>query len=267
MRPMIRIGDRGEDVRYLQQTLRDVHGFALGVDGIFGRLTREAVFQIQHRSALSVDGIVGPKTWAVVEGAEAERPPLPNDEYLRAAVLMAESLIGIREDPPESNRGPMVDKIIRSVGLEPPAQWCQAFCYYVHFLAADKLGGATTCPRTARCSTGWRKAVQGGLWTWTPIEAAPPPIEGGEIFMRVRGGFPRTPGEADEAREAAALVRAGRNLPGHAGIVTHEGGGKLYTVEGNTNGRGSATGDGGYRRYISWSDPRLVGVYRPGIVR
>lgn len=265
MRPTISIGSRSEDVRFLQQTLRDVYGFALGADGIFGRLTREAVFQFQHLKALAVDGVVGPKTWAALSSGEAaEQPPLPDDEYLRAVVLFAESLVGTREDPPESNRGPVVDKIIRSTGLEPPAQWCQAFCYYVHDQAAKKLGGATTCPKTARCSTGWHRAVRDGLWTWTPEDGGTPDIMGGEIFMRVRGGLPRSGGEANDAREAAALVRAFKNLPGHAEVVTHIEGRRLKTVGGNTSGGGSATGDGVYRRWIDLDDPRLVGVYRPG---
>lgn len=42
------IGDRGEEVRLLQKTLRD-EGYEVGpVDGIYGRLTRDAVAKVQE---------------------------------------------------------------------------------------------------------------------------------------------------------------------------------------------------------------------------
>lgn len=262
MRPTIEIGDRGEDVRFLQEILRDAHNFALGADGIFGRRTREAVFQFQNRVALSVDGIVGPKTWSALLSGKVDRPDLPADEYLRGVVVFAESLVGTLEDPPESNRGLVVDRIIRSTGLQPPAQWCMAFCYHVHFTAAERMGGRTSCPRTARCSTAWHRASKGGLWTWVPGQGTPD-IQGGEVFMRVRGGRARSEGEREDFRDSAALVRAGKNLSGHVGVITHRDNGRVYTIEGNTNGRGSATGDGVYRRWIDLDDPRMVGIFRP----
>ena len=63
------MGARGDQVKYLQQTLLRV-GYSVGpagVDGIFGRDTEGAVraFQGDH-PPLTVDGIVGPKTWAAL---------------------------------------------------------------------------------------------------------------------------------------------------------------------------------------------------------
>ena len=37
-------------------------------DGIFGRLTEEAVKEVQRKYGLVVDGIVGPQTWEIISG-------------------------------------------------------------------------------------------------------------------------------------------------------------------------------------------------------
>jgi len=66
-RPTVRRGSRGRTVEYLQQLLRK-HGFVLAVDGIFGPATEKAVIEFQKKKGLVADGIVGPKTWAALEG-------------------------------------------------------------------------------------------------------------------------------------------------------------------------------------------------------
>lgn len=54
---------RGEDVKILQQRLNAL-GFNCGnADGIFGRKTQEMVKSFQRNKGLSVDGIVGNKSW------------------------------------------------------------------------------------------------------------------------------------------------------------------------------------------------------------
>lgn len=50
-------GSRGEEVKTLQGKLN------LIADGIFGPITEEAVEAFQKANGLTVDGIVGPKTW------------------------------------------------------------------------------------------------------------------------------------------------------------------------------------------------------------
>lgn len=54
----IKRGSKGETVKVLQRKLN------LLADGIFGNLTEEAVREFQKSKGLTVDGIVGPKTWA-----------------------------------------------------------------------------------------------------------------------------------------------------------------------------------------------------------
>lgn len=55
-------GCRGDDVKKLQRALK------LYEDGIFGKLTEEAVKQFQAKYGLVADGIVGPHTWALIQG-------------------------------------------------------------------------------------------------------------------------------------------------------------------------------------------------------
>jgi len=67
-RPTLRIGDRGEDVRVLQQALAD-QGFLSGnVGGIFGNGTMRAVKSFQMSVGLTADGVVGPGTWTALLG-------------------------------------------------------------------------------------------------------------------------------------------------------------------------------------------------------
>lgn len=53
-------GDKGSEVRTLQGYLNLIQ------DGVFGALTEEAVKMFQNVHYLTDDGIVGPKTWAVL---------------------------------------------------------------------------------------------------------------------------------------------------------------------------------------------------------
>ncbi|HHX67282.1 MAG TPA: peptidoglycan-binding protein [Gallicola sp.] len=63
-RNMLKMGDRGEDVRKLQLALMFL-GFDLrtyGADGIYGSETESAVRSFQKKHTLVVDGIAGPET-------------------------------------------------------------------------------------------------------------------------------------------------------------------------------------------------------------
>ena len=76
---MPRKGDEGDDVAAIQDMLLDL-GYDLGktgankngVDGDFGAKTDAAVRDFQKKNGLSVDGIVGPKTYAALRAAEAD---------------------------------------------------------------------------------------------------------------------------------------------------------------------------------------------------
>lgn len=64
----IRKGCRGDEVATLQRKLN------LIADGIFGSITDEAVRDFQQAHALTVDGIVGPKTWAALGITSTAQP-------------------------------------------------------------------------------------------------------------------------------------------------------------------------------------------------
>ncbi|MGB7924045.1 MAG: peptidoglycan-binding protein [Pyrinomonadaceae bacterium] len=59
------IGDRGQQVRRLQEKLNEL-GEELEVDGIFGMNTHAAVVSFQARNNLAPDGVVGPRTRAAL---------------------------------------------------------------------------------------------------------------------------------------------------------------------------------------------------------
>ena len=64
----IRKGCRGADVKTLQRALHLIE------DGIFGNLTDEAVRAFQQANGLSVDGVVGEKTWAALGVSDGDTP-------------------------------------------------------------------------------------------------------------------------------------------------------------------------------------------------
>ena len=62
-------GSSGDEVKKLQRTLNS-KGYSLTVDGVFGKNTQSAVKDYQKKNGLSVDGIVGTRTWTSLNGAE-----------------------------------------------------------------------------------------------------------------------------------------------------------------------------------------------------
>lgn len=64
--PTIRMGTcagKSQTVKTLQ-TMLNVFGYGLAVDGCWGPLTQAAVLDFQRKQKIDVDGIVGPITWA-----------------------------------------------------------------------------------------------------------------------------------------------------------------------------------------------------------
>ncbi|QRN99508.1 peptidoglycan-binding protein [Archangium violaceum] len=73
--PTLKLGSSGASVKTLQQALAKA-GFSPGaVDGQFGPKTAAAVKAFQSAKGLVADGIVGPKTWARLNGAAAPSAP------------------------------------------------------------------------------------------------------------------------------------------------------------------------------------------------
>lgn len=64
--PTLVYGMRGENVRTLQKALNAM-GARIEEDGVFGTNTRAAVITFQAQAGLQTDGIVGERTWQVIE--------------------------------------------------------------------------------------------------------------------------------------------------------------------------------------------------------
>lgn len=64
---VVQSGAKGSTVRDVQRQLI-LKGYRIADDGDFGPKTREAVCEFQRQSRLTVDGKVGPNTWAALFG-------------------------------------------------------------------------------------------------------------------------------------------------------------------------------------------------------
>ena len=62
-RPTIKEGDRGQDVKDLQDELRNKYKYGCRNDGYFDSLTAQCVQHYQATHALEIDGVVGKNTW------------------------------------------------------------------------------------------------------------------------------------------------------------------------------------------------------------
>ena len=89
-RPTLRKGSKGEYVTLLQTMLinRGYSCGAWGADGSFGNATDLAVRLFQEAKGLTVDGIVGPKTWAALDAV----PDAP------AALTYTVTIMGLTKD-------------------------------------------------------------------------------------------------------------------------------------------------------------------------
>lgn len=56
-------GDKGEEVKTLQQLLKDTGHYTKPIDGKFGASTKDAVKKFQNEKGLRADGVVGKGTW------------------------------------------------------------------------------------------------------------------------------------------------------------------------------------------------------------
>lgn len=67
-RPRIGLGSRGEAVRRAQAALAALGHDPGPADGIFGPRTRDAAIAFQTAAGLTPDGIIGPRSWAAIQG-------------------------------------------------------------------------------------------------------------------------------------------------------------------------------------------------------
>ena len=86
-----KMGSRGEEVRKIQQKLKDL-GYQVGsVDGIFGLQTQKAVLEFQRSKGLNADGIVGQLTLAALGLSSGSAGQSQTSVELLARVISAEA--------------------------------------------------------------------------------------------------------------------------------------------------------------------------------
>lgn len=66
-KPRLKIGALGEAVLYLQSVIFHRAGGAIAMDSSFGSQTERRVRDVQRDHGLTVDGMVGPETWPVID--------------------------------------------------------------------------------------------------------------------------------------------------------------------------------------------------------
>lgn len=243
-------------VSELQGGLAKVGSGPFRAPGVFDEAMTSTVklFQAQHVDSdgapLAIDGEVGSLSWsAIFPQAQIPRvfPATEPSTLMLHALGVAGTQVGQMEVPPGSNRGPMVDKYLSSVGI-PPNQgtadqrfWCMAFIYWTFQTAAVSMGVHNPLPRTAGCATHWEKAAT---------------IPGAVRITRA------------DAFDNVSLIKPGLVAildfgggAGHTYIVERLlGSGRIASFEGNSNNDGSRNGVGVFRlERRKLSDPFLVG--------
>ena len=215
-------------------------GYGPFTPGTFDARMKATVAQFQAQNtdsdghALVVDGEVGIYTWGALFPANAIQPSSAPSPLMLQTLAITGTQVGQMEEPAGTNRGPMVDEYLRAAGIDPAAgsanqrAWCAAFVFWGFQSASASLGVPNPLPRTAGCLDHWNRAAKiAGVTRISRVEAYADPalIKPGLVF----------------------ILDFGQGL-GHTGVVeTLLPGGRLATVEGNTNEDMSRNGVGVFR--------------------
>lgn len=146
--------------------------------------------------------------------------------------------LGQREVPARSNKGPMVNEYLKSVGLKPGYAWCQAFVYWCVLQAARQLGLHCPAVRTAGVKDCWNRT----------------PAERKILIAAARANHELvSPGD-----QVILIFKDGA----HTCFVERIEGEVIHTVEGNSNTNGSRDGELVCRHERHFSDPTIVGFIK-----
>jgi peptidoglycan hydrolase-like protein with peptidoglycan-binding domain len=143
--PVVRQGDQQHPVQTLQYLLR-ARGQTVQVDGVFEAKTDAAVRAFQKAKNLTVDGIVGPKTWAALivvvrRGDQGD------------AVRGAQEEFQFRNESGDPSKGVQVDGIFGPKTEEAVRGFQQALALDYPEVTVDGIVGPIT----------WRALVSGML--------------------------------------------------------------------------------------------------------
>jgi CHAP domain len=143
---------------------------------------------------------------------ENKKQKLTNVELI---LKIAESQLGVCENPKGSNWGSHIQKYLASVGITFPASWCMAFVYWCIEEGKIRVPDGKGGERNPLIKTG------GVMKQWNEIESKYKKVKPmvGDIFIMDFGGG-----------------------KGHTGLVTAVIKDKIYTIEGNSNDEGSREG-------------------------
>ena len=87
-----KFGSRGNEVRQIQQKLKSLGMYTIGVDGIYGLKTEKGVIQYQKKYKLRIDGIAGPQTLKHMKiSGSSNSGPSTTDLNLLARIISAEA--------------------------------------------------------------------------------------------------------------------------------------------------------------------------------
>lgn len=140
--PLVRFGDRGDRVTYVQTLLVQVGYVAVDIDGRFGPDTLKAVKHWQKVNGIEQTGIVGPKTWRAFTAIKIATTPLSaGSGGLKPATRVnppqappgdVEAII--RDVWPDEIEGWAVSVASRESNLQPGARnWCCYGLFQIYF--------------------------------------------------------------------------------------------------------------------------------------
>ncbi len=226
---------RGQDVAYFQKTLNErFHdwsvGFYLDIDGHYGSHTRSATERVMYGLGIAQRELrhgVSPGLRSKLRNPASRS----HDERVRAnqradwlrrlrrrheghgpaaAIAYARKHVHVMENPPSSNRGPLIDQWERACGVIA-APWCGCFCN-----ACLVAAGFPSQPWLRYCPwiEGRARSGEGG-WSWHSVEHAKP----GDLVL-----YGRASAEHVELYAGGGVTYGGNTSSGQAGSQANGGG-------------------------------------------
>jgi hypothetical protein len=215
-------GSKGQKAKLIQEWL-NLHGFGLVIDGDFGPATEYAVKEFQKSRKLTVDGIVGPMTFAklIEPMTNALQPITPGNKTLSelVAAYAAQHLASHPREVGGQNMGPWVRLYMSgNQGVEWP--WCAGFVSFLLTQACQSLQKPLPIQTSVSCDSLAASAKAHGLFLAESNAADKSQLKPGTIFLNRR-----TPTNWI-----------------HTGILIGADEDVFHTIEGNTNDEGSPEG-------------------------
>lgn len=217
-------------VRAIQQKLNEAGLGPFELTGNYGPKTTQAVrlYQATHRDQnglpLEIDGKVGSLTWYTMFGPDSITVSNePATALLSEVIKIAQSQIGVMEEPPGSNCGEKVETYQASVDIGAGTFWCAAFVYWCFQQAAINIGRRNPVFKTGHCMTHWRDTPGKKILATDAVNKTSL-VKPGHIFIINTGGS-----------------------NGHTGLIETVEGGFIKTIEGNTDPTGGSNGIGVFK--------------------